>query len=163
MIEAKKTIRKTGLRGGALHQELMGWLRFDFLPSLEELFPEIEWFVLFDDGLMATLLETQGHAYKPNGGKKGGYYPDGLVVYNDNESGETGSLAIEVGRYDPSRAPEVVTVLHVGFNGRVSLINTPPGELWDIPLAVMEILRISPQVVGLGIDDTDTAVDYVRY
>lgn len=142
IIGVGKTImtkKSGGMRGGQLHRELVDWFRFDFCPSLREIFPWIDWYFVFDNSMTALLLGTQGKAIKPKGGKRGGYYPDGLIIYEDDETEEMGSFVIEIGRYEPDRAPRSdITVLHLGFSGRVSLIN-PPIDC-DIPYAVADML-----------------------
>ena len=132
-----------GMRGGPLHQKIDNWLRFPMPEFTRDFFPWIEWMFVGDDGLAAILLRTQGKGgttNNPKGGKGEGYYPDSLWMYKDSETGESGSLAIEVGKYEPDRAPEWVPVLHIGFTGRVSLINAPPDD--SIAQALLEMFRM---------------------
>jgi len=89
----------------------------------------MQWSFVYDDGLMATLVGTRQGA-STRGWRQGSYFPDGLWVFEDTESGYEGCLAIEVGEYNPDRAPGDVPVLHIGFGGKVSLIKGFQ-QLWN--------------------------------
>lgn len=121
-----------------LHDRLIDWTHDVIVNSFPEFFPWIEFYVIYDGSLAALLLKSGGQG-TGRGKKGGGYYPDGLVIFENVETGESSHLAIEVGRYDPDRAPEQVQVLHISFGGRVTLINVLDG--FNIALALQDAFQ----------------------
>jgi hypothetical protein len=121
-----------------LHREIEDWTREVILSALPEIFPWIEFLAVYDGATAALLLRSGGQG-TGKGKKGGGYYPDGLVVFEDTETGESSHLAIEVGKYDPDKAPDWVQVLHISYGGRVILINVSQG--FSIALAIQEVFQ----------------------
>jgi len=121
-----------------LHQRLVDWT-CDVIPnSFPEVFPWLEFYVIYDGGLAALLLKSGGQGIG-RGKKGGGYYPDGLIIFEDTETGESSHLAIEIGQYDPDRAPDWVQVLHISFGGKVTLINVSDG--FEVALAFQDLFQ----------------------
>ena len=121
-----------------LHHRMVDWTRSVILNLLTEIFPWIEFLAVYDGGFASMLLRSGGQS-TGRGKKGGGYYPDGLVIFEDTETGESSHLAIEIGRYDPDRAPDQVQVLHISFGGRVTLINV--SDAFNIALALQDTFQ----------------------
>lgn len=115
--------RSGGAHGGPYHRELVNWLGSTFITELRESFYWIAWALPLDQAFCATMLGTLG-----KGDRSGGYYPDGVLLWSDGETG--GAFAIEVGRYEPDRTPRNIPVIHIGFGGKVSLIDIPRSQIY---------------------------------
>lgn len=132
-----KQVSLHGSKGSERHQALIAWAAavpyrvadvlgiFCFVTTGED-----------GDSAMAHILGTRGPNKPKRGGlvRLGGYYPDLTWELDDQV------FVVEVGRYEPDRAPERLSVFHIAFDGKVSLIN-PTRENFDLMIAVAEELR----------------------
>jgi hypothetical protein len=100
------------MHGGELHEGIIDLIRFDVMRLLR--LQGLSFHCVVDDGFMALLCQTTRE------GKKASKYPD-MLLMEDVPNGET--ILVEVGQYRPSKWGAETPVLHIGFNGCVSLVN----------------------------------------
>jgi hypothetical protein len=110
-----------GCRGSELHEDIVHWARNDMANLIRSLYPGIRLYCVCADLMACALLGTPS-------GRPGAYYPDALYLYGAETDEQGIPLAIEVGRFQPDRAPADLPVLHIGFSGQVSLLNAVPGD-----------------------------------
>lgn len=128
-----------GSKGSERHQALITWATVTPYGIADDL--GVFCFVTTSedgDSTMARLLKTCGNGFdKPQQGgpvRLGGYYPDLVWEFGDQV------FAIEVGEYEPDRAPECLSVFHIAYNGKVSIIN-PTRENFNLMIVIAEKLR----------------------
>ena len=131
------------------HERLVDLVRFKLIPRLRELgYPYVGGWA--DDSTMAMTLGLPTP-------QRGGQAPDLIItpapdirvwpVFADwapsPEEYDTLPLLVEVGNFCPSKWPEYLPVMHVGFNLRVSLVNAT-GRVFE-QIAVREMRFILAQ------------------
>ena len=120
-----------GPRGTKLHNAIVDWTRFDLIPYLRIVFPDMEWDCIYDDRLQSHFLNTKGN--QPlDGTRVGVKVPDGLWIY------DTGNIVIEIGHYLVDKWYEDQQVLHIGFDGQVNIVNPQGGFILDVADAIRD-------------------------
>ena len=107
-----------GCRGKERHGDLVDLIRFDLVGALRKRGYE-DAGCTADDGLMSTVL---GQAL----GRSEQQYPDALI-WQTLHAPDAQPLIVEVGRTDMGKWPGR-TVLHIGFDHAVSIINPAPAD-----------------------------------
>lgn len=113
-----------GQQGTELHEDLVNWSRFDLIPYLRTVFADIEWLPIYAQGLVASELGTK---LCKQGGES---YPDGIWFYNGYR------LLVEVGRYNLAKLPQGEQLLHIGWDGEVSIVNPKDSFVLDVVDAI---------------------------
>lgn len=124
-----KIKERTGQRGSKLHEAIVDWTRFDLLPYIRTVLPDTEWSGIYWDQFMMVVLGTDGQG---GTARKNGLCPDGLWIY------DTGSIVIEVGRPSVGKWHKHQQVLHIGFDGQVSVINAQDAVIGDVAVAIRD-------------------------
>ena len=114
---------KDGSRGRELHKDITDYLSNSCPYEAAKIIGD-DWLIFpttNEDGdkEMADVLGTHGIM---KASRKGGYFPDVIWEFWQRND-EDFAVAVEVGKYEPDRCPVNNPVIHVGFNGKVSLIN----------------------------------------
>ena len=122
-----------GPRGTQLHDAIVDWTRFNLMPYIRTVFPDIEWDCIYDDGLQTYLLATKGDQ-SIGGTRRGVKVPDGLWIYDSD------SIVIEVGRYLVNKWHSDQQVLHIGFDGQVNVVNAQDELTIDVAGAIRDYI-----------------------
>jgi len=103
------------VHGGAEHEAVLDLIRCDVVPKLRR--QGLNLLCIMDDHLMSILCGTI------QVGRKASAYPD-MILIDDGDEYADSLLLVEVGQYEVEKWSEKQPVLHIGFDGQVSLINS---------------------------------------
>ena len=122
------TVKECGFHGGKQHREMIG----DLVQVVEMLkVAGIDQPLYCTDGVVISMAlgdEVVGRDPTTN---RTARRADALL--GDNFPCPSSLVVVEVGRYNPDTWPRQQPVLHIGFNGRCSLIN-PKGHWFEAAL-----------------------------
>lgn len=135
-----------GRYGTKEHEDIVNWMRFDVAAYLRKIFFDTEWSFIYDENLIAILLGTYGDKYR-----RGGYYPDGLIIYENGE--ERAAIIVEVGNYNLSKALPGFQILHVGFDKDINIVNPQNEFTSEVVEMIQELVILEAQKASRFVEE----------